>query len=70
MSRFNSNTVHLMILTTFLRSIGGNGLACRGRSGKLLILRLTPRRLRRFRLETTRSCRISWSTALWSAFLR
>jgi hypothetical protein len=29
----------------------------------LLILRLTPRGLRRLRLETTRSCRISSSTA-------
>ena len=57
------NTVHLMILTAFLMSIGGNGLAFRGRRGKLLILRLTPRRLRRLRLETARSWRISSSTA-------
>ncbi len=33
----------------------GWDLLCRGRSGKLLILRLTPRGLRRLRLETTRS---------------
>jgi len=32
------------------------GLRTLRRSGKLLILRLTPRGLRRFRLETTRSC--------------
>src|ERR1039458_1202071 len=60
----NPNTVHLMILTAFLRLIGGSGLAFRGRSGKLLILRFTPRRFRRARLETTRSWRISSSTAL------
>ena len=33
-------------------------------SGKFLILRLTPRKLRRLRLETTRSSSISPSTAL------
>ena len=42
---------------------GSSGLFVRRRSGKLLILRLTPRGLRRLRLETTRSCRISSSTA-------
>jgi hypothetical protein len=49
------NTVHLMILMALRMSILGRGLAWRGRSGKLLILRLTPRGLRRLRLETTRS---------------
>src|SRR5579859_2249882 len=39
-----------------------------GRKGKLLILRFTPRGLRRPRLETTRSWRISASTASWNAF--
>ena len=39
----------------FVMSILGTGAADRSRSGKLLILRLTPRGLRRFRLETTRS---------------
>ena len=33
-----------------------------GRNGKLLILRLTPRGIRRPRLETTRSSRISLRT--------
>lgn len=56
------NTVHLSILMAFLISIGGRGFARRGRSGKLLILRLIPRGLRRLRLETTRSSRISLST--------
>jgi hypothetical protein len=60
----NPNTVHLSILMAFLISIGGSGLFVRRRSGKLLIFRLTPRKLRRLRLETTRSCRISSSTAL------
>jgi hypothetical protein len=60
----NHKTVHLIILTTFLMSIGGNGLAWPGTKGELLILRLTPRRLRRLRLETTRSWRISSRTAL------
>ena len=56
------NTVHLMILIDISMSTGGRGVAWRGRSGKLLILRLTPRGLRRLRLETTRSWRISLST--------
>ena len=58
------NTVHLIILMAFLMSIEGMGLPCRGRSGKLLILRLTPRKLRRLRLDTTRSSSISSRTAL------
>ena len=58
------NTVHLSILMASRILILGNGLLCRGRSGKLLILRLTPRKLRRLRLETTRSSSISPSTAL------
>jgi len=60
--RASPNTVHLSILMAFLMSIGGRGFARRGRSGKLLILRLMPRGLRRLRLETTRSSRISFST--------
>src|ERR1035441_1767847 len=43
--------------------------APRGRRGKLLILRFTPRGRRWPRLETTRSCRISFNTASWNAFL-
>jgi hypothetical protein len=58
------NTVHLTILMAFRMLIGGRGMLCRGRSGKLVILRLTPRKLRRLRLETTRSSSISPSTAL------
>jgi hypothetical protein len=61
---FSPNTVHLTILMAFRMLIGGRGLMCRGRSGKLLILRLTPRGLRRLRLERTRSSRISSRTAL------
>ena len=64
------NTVYLRTLTAFSGLIGGNGLIPRGRSGKLLIFRFTPRGLRRLRLETTRSCRISSSTFLWNIFLR
>ena len=58
------NTVHLTILIAFRMLIGGRGILFRGRRGKLLILRLTPRKLRRLRLETTRSSSISRSTAL------
>ena len=64
------NTVYLSILIAFSGLIGGNGLIPRGRSGKLLIFRFTPRGLRRLRLETTRSCGISSSTFLWNIFLR
>jgi integrase/recombinase XerD len=49
------NTLHLMIQMALRMSMGGNGLTCRGRSGKLLIFRLTPRGFRRWRLDTTRS---------------
>lgn len=56
------NTVHLMILMAFLRSRGAILSILRGRNGKLLIFLLTPRGLRRFRLETTLSCKISAST--------
>ena len=62
-SRASPNTVHLMILIAVEISMAGRGLARGGRSGKLLILRLTPRGLRRLRLDTTRSCRISSRTA-------
>jgi hypothetical protein len=61
---FRINTVHLMILIALQTSIFGRGLAWRGRSGKLLILRLTARKLRRLRLEMARSSRISSRTAL------
>jgi len=57
-----SNTVQLTTMITAPTCVGGSGRARRGRSGKLLILRFTPRGLRRPRLETTRSCRISSST--------
>jgi hypothetical protein len=57
------NAVHLSILTAFLMLIGFSWVAVFRRSGKLLILRLTPRGLRRLRLELTRSCRISSRTA-------
>jgi len=57
------NTVHFSTLIAFLMSIGGSGLSVRRRNGKLLILRLTPRGLRRLRLEETSSSRISSSTA-------
>jgi AhpD family alkylhydroperoxidase len=57
------NTVHLSIIIALPMSMGGRGAAWRGRKGKLLILRLTPRGLRRWRLETTRSSRISSRTA-------
>jgi hypothetical protein len=46
-----------------VKSIRMMGCDARGRSGKLLILRLTPRGTRRPRLLTTRSSRISSSTA-------
>lgn len=52
------------------KAAGGGGLWVWRRSGKPLTLRLTPRELRRCRLETTRSCRISWRTASWYAALR
>ena len=60
----NSNTVHLMILMAFLILMGGILSIFLGRRGKLLIFLLTPRGLRRLRLETTLSCKISAST--WS----
>jgi hypothetical protein len=63
MIRAKGNTVHLSILTAFLMLMRGSDLFVRSRIGKLLILRLTPRKLRRLRLETTRSCRSSSSTA-------
>jgi hypothetical protein len=62
-TRANRNTVHLSTLMAFFILTGGSGLFVLRRSGKLLILRLTPRGLRRLRLETTRSWRISLSTA-------
>src|ERR1700757_4742519 len=61
------NTVHLTIWIASARLIGGRARSVLRRIGKLLILRLTPRGLRWFRLETTRSCRISASTARWNA---
>ena len=63
----NPNTVHFTILMHSAISIRTCQRAPRGRSGKLLILRFTPRGLRRPRLETTRSCKISASTALGNA---
>ena len=50
-------------------SIGGGGRSALRRTGKLLILRLTPRLLRRWARGGTRSSRISSRTALCSAGL-
>src|ERR1035437_4602266 len=58
-----------MILIHFENSTRTWRQAARGRNGKLLILRFTPRGLRRPRLDTTRSCKISASTVSWNAFL-
>src|SRR5271170_7232464 len=65
----NPNTVHLTILMHLENSIRSLQQVPRGRRGKLLILRFTPRGRRWPRLETTRSCRISSKTASWNAFL-
>ena len=61
--RPSPNTVHFSTLMAFSMLIGGSELCVRRRSGKLLIFRLTPRGFRRLRLEPTRSCRSSSSTA-------
>src|SRR5277367_4357897 len=53
----------------FAISSGAGGRSALRRTGKLLILRLTPRLLRRWARGGTRSCRISSSTALCSAGL-
>src|ERR1022692_4829194 len=66
--RSKCNTVHLIILMAFRMLMLASMGACLGRSGKLPILRLPPRGLRRFRLDTTRSWRISSRTALWNFF--
>src|ERR1035441_7166611 len=68
--RSRPNTVHVIILMAFRMLMLASMGACLGRSGKLPILRLTPRGLRRFRLDTTRSGRISSRTALWNFFCR
>src|SRR5450759_1452822 len=47
----------------------GIGSEPRRRTGKMLILRLTPRGLRRLRLDTARSSRISSNTPSWNAAL-
>jgi hypothetical protein len=65
--RIKANAVHLAIWITLARLIGSEARSVLRRIGNLLILRLTPRGLRRFRLETTRSCRISVSTAAGNA---
>ena len=57
--RLNPNTVHLRILIAFRKLKVVVGWRFLGRRGKLLILRFTPLGLQRFRLETTRSWRIS-----------
>src|SRR5664279_287035 len=54
---------------TSWRSILGIGLEPGWRKGKLLILRLTPRGLRRLRLDTALSSRISSNTPSWNAAL-
>src|ERR1700686_2995173 len=65
--RARINAVHFKTLTHLENSMQKFKQAVRGRSGKLLILRFTPRGLRRPRLDTTRSWRISTSTASWNA---
>jgi hypothetical protein len=62
LSPFRGNTRHLTILMAAEKSMRGERLYPR-RRGKLLIFRLTPRGLRRLRLEATGSSRISVSTA-------
>jgi len=62
-SVFRRTTLHLTILMAWQMSMGDSRLGPRGRSGKLLILRLTPRGLRRLRLEATISSRSSSNTA-------
>ena len=63
------NTLHLIILMRCSISWIEGEFGWFRRTGKPLIFRLTARGLRRPRLETTRSSRISSSTASWNAFL-
>jgi len=56
------NTVHFSTLIAFRMSTDGSRLSVRRLRGKLLILRLTARRLRRWPRGSRRSCRISSST--------
>ena len=56
------NTRHLTILTTGSKLICGSECACRRRSGQLLILRLTPRTLRRPQRSASRSLKSSLIT--------
>ena len=65
----NLNTLHLIILMRCSISWIEGEFGWFRRTGKPLIFRLTARGLRRPRLETTRSSRISSSTASWNAFL-
>jgi hypothetical protein len=60
----NPNTLHLTIRMASRILIGGSGLTCRGPSGKLVILRFTPRGFRRLRLDATRFWSISSRTEL------
>jgi hypothetical protein len=62
-ARVSHNTVHLMTRMHSTKSVRLLEAHLRGRNGKLLILRLTPRGIWRPRLETTRSSRISARTA-------
>lgn len=61
------NTVHLTVLMLHVISSRTFKQAARGRRGKLLILRLTPSGLRCHRFDTTRSRKISASSASWNA---
>ena len=63
--RLTGNTVYLT--STMASAIHNQAVPerFRGRSGYLLILRFSPRGLHRDRLETTRSSKISLSTAAW-----
>jgi len=58
-----------MIPIAFLMFMASSGVVWRGRSGKLLILRFTPRGLHGLRLETTPHWRISARTLLRNALL-
>ena len=66
---FSPLAVLLRTLTALLMLMGRSCLSVRRFSGKLLILRLTQRRFRRCRRGSTRSWRISSSTASWKAGL-
>jgi hypothetical protein len=63
------NTVHLRMRMHFALLKHLLGARYLGRNGYLLILRFTPRGFHRFRLDTTRSSRISLRIMWWNFFL-